>query len=270
MKYILITKDLSVASIAHSCGIDRLMVDLELMEKAERQGKLDTFITTHNPADIPIVRSAAPDCELIVRLNPLNPDSANEINHAIQAGADFIMQPYFQTMEEVQEFSNLIDGRCSFIPLVEHIQAWENINDILSVPGITETYLGLNDLNISRSGKFMFKAFPDGLVDRFAQAAHARDIPFGIGGIGAVGNSKLPAEIILPEHKRVGSTRVILGRAFQDVVTGDGELVNHQDELKAEVRKLDDVLAHDYSEQEYVENQQRMAQIINEIETLMV
>jgi len=51
---------------------------------------------------------------------------------------------------------------------------------------------------------------------------------------------------------------------------GGGELVDHQDELTAEVRKLDDVMAHDYSKPEYMENQQRMAQIITEIETLMV
>jgi hypothetical protein len=269
MKFLIITNDPSVASIAHSCGINRVMIDLELMKKNERQGKLDTFITTHRSEDISIIRKAAPDCELLVRLNPLYAGSKDEIDHAINSGADFIMQPYFSTANAVEQFSALINGRCGFIPLVEHIQALDHIEAILDVRGITEVYLGLNDLNISRSGKFMFKAFPDGLVDRFADAATQRNIPFGIGGIGAVGKSKLPAEVILPEHKRVGSTRVILGRAFQEVVTGGGKLVDHRDKLGEEVSKLSAVMQSKYSIEEFDGNRQRMEAIIREIEALI-
>jgi len=269
MKYIIITNDPSVASIAGSCGIERVMIDLELMNKKERQGNLDTFITTHCPEDIVSIREAAPDCELLVRLNPLHAGSKNEIDHAIKSGADFIMQPYFRTADEVKRFVGLIDSRCSFIPLVEHIDALDHIEAILDVQGITEAYLGLNDLNISRGGKFMFKAFPDGLVDQFADAAKARHIPFGIGGIGPIEKSKLPAELILSEHKRVGSTCIILGRAFQDVITGDGSLSDHQDKLKLELCKLNAVMNQSFSAQQYAENAKYMKQIIAEIETLM-
>ena len=266
MKYILITNDPSVASLAHSCGIERLMIDLELMKKNERQGKLDTFITTHCREDISIIRKAAPNCELLVRLNPLYAGSKDEIDHAIESGADFIMQPYFSTANAVEQFSSLINGRCGFIPLVEHIQALGDIEAILNVQGITEAYLGLNDLNISRGGKFMFRAFPDGLVDRFAEAANKLNIPFGIGGIGAVGKSKLPAEVILTEHKRVGSARVILGRAFQEVVTNGGRLVDHADALRAEVQKLNRVMEQEYSTHDFQANQEHMKTVIDQIE----
>ncbi len=39
-------------------------------------------------------------------------------------------------------------------------------------------------------------------------------IPYGFGGIAAIGKGELPAERIITEHYRLGSTRVILSRSF--------------------------------------------------------
>ena len=51
------------------------------------------------------------------------------------------------------------------------------------------------------------------LAKKFKQA----DIPFGFGGIASIGKGMLPAEKIIREHYRLGSTRVILSRSFCNV-----------------------------------------------------
>lgn len=53
----------------------------------------------------------------------------------------------------------------------------------------------------------------DRLVERFK--AHGIE-SYGFGGIASLGGGLLPAEMILPEHYRLGSTCVILSRAFCD------------------------------------------------------
>ena len=41
-------------------------------------------------------------------------------------------------------------------------------------------------------------------------------IPYGFGGISHLGDGLLPAEMIVTEHYRLGSTRAILSRGFCD------------------------------------------------------
>ena len=52
MKTILITNDPGIATDAEAVGVTRIMVDLELMGKAERQKGKNTFITVHTKEDI--------------------------------------------------------------------------------------------------------------------------------------------------------------------------------------------------------------------------
>ena len=62
--------------------------------------------------------------------------------------------------------------------------------------------------------KFMFEPFANGLVDRIAQILNESKLPFGIGGLARVGEGLLPAEMLLGEHARLGSTAAILSRTF--------------------------------------------------------
>ena len=46
------------------------------------------------------------------------------------------------------------------------------------------------------------------------QKCKAKGIPYGFGGIARIGEGTLPAESIVMEHYRLGSSRVILSRSF--------------------------------------------------------
>ena len=98
--------------------------------------------------------------------------------------------------------------------LVETPEAVEIIDDILKINGIDEIMIGLNDLSLAYKKKFMFELLSDGTVEDLCYKFKKAGIPYGFGGIAAIGKGELPAERIITEHYRLGSTRVILSRSF--------------------------------------------------------
>lgn len=214
MKFFLITNSASVAEFATNSGVDRVMVDLEKLGKVERQGHLDSVMSDHSISDISAIRAAAPHAEILVRTNPLNPGSAIEVNDVIEAGADILMLPMFNTPEQVTEFSRLVAGRVPIMLLAETIAAKDNLAACASVKGVQEVHIGLNDLSLQMGKRFMFELLVDGTVDYMADILRNLKIPFGIGGVARVGEGLLPAEQILIEHVRLGSTAAILSRTF--------------------------------------------------------
>ena len=217
---IVITNDVARAALAVRAGVARIMVDLEVDGKAERQ-PAGSLISAHSFDDISAIRAAVPQAGLIVRINPVGGNTPREVEEAITRGADFIMLPMVKTAEEMQRVKTLIAGRAKLIPLIEHIDALNNAEAILDA-GADEAYLGLNDLHLSLHQQFMFEPLVEGLVDRFARAARERAMPFGFGGVGKIGSGQLPAEAIIGEHARLGSTRVIISRAFDRALDAAG------------------------------------------------
>lgn len=209
-----ITNDRNMAAYASECGVDRIFVDLEINGKHERQGHLDTVISKHSMDDVANVRTALSRSELLVRLNPFFSGSENEINQAISHGADIIMLPMFRTIQEVEFFSKIIDGRATFIPLVETIDAANILANVVKVGGVSEIYFGLNDLHREMNLSFMFEPLQNGSLERLTSIAQDAGVPFGFGGVARVGEGVLPAELILSEHARLGSSSVILSRTF--------------------------------------------------------
>jgi hypothetical protein len=215
-----ITNDPAVAKIAEASGVDRIFIDMEYIGKGDRQGGMDTVQSHHTPADIARVKAAVSKAKLMVRVNPIHNATADygsskeEIDAAIEAGADILMLPYFKTPEEVAEFVRLVDGRAVTLPLVETPEAAERIHEILAVEGIDEIYVGLNDLSLGYGMNFMFRLLADGTVERLCNAFRDKGIPYGFGGIAAIGQGLLPAERVIAEHYRLGSECVILSRSF--------------------------------------------------------
>ena len=66
-----------------------------------------------------------------------------------------------------------------------------------------------------------------------------KNIPYGFGGIAALGKGMLPAECIIKEHYRLGSSIVILSRSFlnTDKVT-DMDYI--EEYFNTEVKKIRD------------------------------
>ncbi|MCC8044450.1 MAG: aldolase [Clostridiales bacterium] len=228
LKLMYITNRPEIAQIAESAGVDRIFIDMEYIGKAERQGGMDTVQSHHTLQDVKNIASAIEQAELLVRVNPIHEasdkycSSREEIEAAIKNGAQIIMLPYFKTVEEVAEFLEIVDGRVKTMPLVETPEAVEVIDDILQLDGIDEIYIGLNDLSLGYGMKFMFELLSNGTVEELCHKFHKKGIPYGFGGIAALGKGQLPAEKIIAEHYRLGSTRAILSRSFCNV-----EKVNH-------------------------------------------
>ena len=98
--------------------------------------------------------------------------------------------------------------------LIETAEANENIDEILRVEGVDEIHVGLNDLHLAYGKKFMFELLADGTVDRLCEKFSTKGLPYGFGGIARLGYGLLPAEKVIMEHYRLGSTRAILSRSF--------------------------------------------------------
>lgn len=214
LKLMYITNDPQTALIAEQAGVDRVFVDLETVGKAQRQGGMDTVQSHHTLEDARALHMVLSKAELLVRVNQIYPGSGEEIDGAVETGADILMLPYFKSPEQVRTFLRFVGGRARTMLLFETPESVEQIDDILSLDGIDECFIGLNDLHLGYHRKFMFELLADGTVEmlcrRFAQAGK----PYGFGGIARVGTGTLPAERILGEHVRLGSSSVILSRSF--------------------------------------------------------
>ena len=242
-----ITNDPDVAVIAERYGVDRIWVDMEFIGKRLRQGGMDTVQSHHTIEDIRTIRAAVQRSEVLVRINPIHAatqdygSSVWEIDAAIEAGADVLMLPYFKTVDEVRMFLALVHGRVKTMLLVETPEAVAAIDEILALDGIDEIHIGLNDLSLGYGQKFMFQLLADGTVERLCLKFREKGIPYGFGGIAALGKGMLPAERVIREHYRLGSTRVILSRSFcnTSVVTNLNEIEEIFRTGMAEIRSLE-------------------------------
>lgn len=214
IRLMMIVNQPEIARYVAERGVDRIFVDLESLGKLERQGHLDTWVSAHTFDDISRVREAIGERELLVRLNPWHQGSLAEIDEALVRGADLLMLPMFHCTEELAAFCTAVAGRVPVIPLVETAAAFARLDEVAVMPGVSEVFIGLNDLHLSCRLKFMFEPLANGMLDQAAAILHRSSMPFGFGGIARVGEGLLPAERILGEHVRLGSSSVILSRTF--------------------------------------------------------
>ena len=220
LKLMYITNNPEVALIVESAGVDWIFVDLEYIGKSNRQGGMNTVQSHHSVNDIAKIRHVLTKSELLVRCNPIHDatsdycSSKDEIDAIIDGGADIIMLPFFKTVQEVETFVASVNGRSKTMLLVETPEAVEHIDEILNVSGIDFIHIGLNDLSLGYHKKFMFELLTDGTVDYLCNIFKQKGIPYGFGGIASLGKGMIPAEMIIKEHYRLGSTAAILSRSF--------------------------------------------------------
>lgn len=278
MKLMYITNRPEIAKIVEAAGVDRIFVDMEYIGKSARQGGMDTVQSHHTVEDIRCMKAALEKAQVMVRINPIHDrmenemSSAEEIDAAIAAGADILMLPYFKTMEELETFIRLVDGRVRTLPLIETPEAAELIDQIVELPGIDELYIGLNDLSLGYGKSFMFEMLADGTVEKLSNAIRAKGIPFGFGGIAAPGTGMLPAEHIVMEHYRMGSTCVILSRSFCDLrtVTDLADVQRIFEKGVGDVRALEaECSSHQITDPFYTENKARVAEEVAAISEII-
>lgn len=223
MELMYITNRPEVAKIAENAGVDRIFVDMEYIGKEQRQGMMNTVISSHKIEDIKAVADVISKAELLVRVNPIHErsveysSSREEIDAAIDAGAEILMLPYFKTVSEVHTFIDYVNGRARTMLLVETPEAVDVIDEILDIEGVDEFHIGLNDLSLGYGKKFMFELLCDNTVEYLSKKFNEKGKKFGIGGIASLGKGMLPAEKIIIENYRLGSKGAILSRSFCDV-----------------------------------------------------
>lgn len=221
LKLMYITNDEKIAKVAEDSGVDWIFIDLEINGKDERQGHLDTVISRHNIDDVKKIRNVLTQSEILVRVNPIYEGSKGEIDQVIKDGADIVMLPFYKTKDEVETFINYVNGRAKVCLLCETSEAVENIDLILNVSGIDYIHIGLNDLHLSYNMKFMFELLSNGTVDMLCNKFEQHGVSYGFGGIAQLGHGTLPAENIIAEHFRLGSSMAILSRTFCNTNNND-------------------------------------------------
>ena len=159
-------------------GIDGIVVDWERKGKELRQKLYDTQISVHHTADLKLVHQQNPN-QIICRINPPNPESNTEIDLAIDHGADEILLPMVQTVQEVEKILTHTDGRIKVGLMLETEEALAIAADLDQLP-VHRFFVGLNDLSIQRGTRNIFYPFLDGTLDELRPKITKQ---FGVAGL---------------------------------------------------------------------------------------
>jgi hypothetical protein len=264
MDLIYITNDAFHARCANAAGVDRIMIDLEVNGKVERQGHLNTVISNHCLKDLDIIKPLLTKSNLLVRVNPIYENSQYEIDECIERGADILMLPMFKSKSEVNSFIELVSGRAKVCLLLETPQALARAPEILSTPGVDEVHVGLNDLHLGLGLSFMFELLSGGLVEYLSGISKANNVKFGFGGVARLNTGVLDSSLILLEHLRLNSSQVILSRDFNKLFTQES---SSEKRLFEEVNKIRDFCQLYASEGErfFEENKRKLDGIVSGI-----
>jgi hypothetical protein len=210
------TSDPERAVQGDEAGIDRIGVDLERIGKRERQAGLGTWVSPHTLDDLSAVGRRLHTAELFVRIDPLGRHTARQIDHVLARGATVLMLPMFSSAEDVEQFIQLLAGRADPVLLVERRAAVERIEEIVSVQGVREIHVGVNDLSLELGLRNRFRVLVSEEVERVADATLAAGLRFGVGGLGAPRDTSLPipSDLIYAQHARLGSTAALIARRF--------------------------------------------------------
>ncbi|MDK9781004.1 aldolase [Vibrio sp. B172a] len=265
MQLMILTNEPAFALEAELAGVNRIFVDLEFLNKSERQRGLNTVLSNHTIEDVKAVRAVINKSDLLVRVNPINPNSQHEIDCVIASGADIIMLPMAFDSKDAQDFVNMVDGRARTIVMIETAQAMSRIDDLIAVKGIDEFFIGLNDLKISLGLNFMFEVLSSGLVEYMIDKIIMSGSVVGFGGIAKLGEGDLPAELILSEHVRLNSHSVILSRTFKNdkSVSTSTEKVDLKLEVSKMKKKYNDLKI--ISKHELLVNKKELKDIVSRI-----
>ena len=216
---LILTNDPTLAAQCDALPGMRLFVDLEHNGKAERQAGRNTFISSHHISDVGRIKAVLKHAPLMVRVNPYQQAqphiSRAEIDAVLSQGADMLMLPMFTSAAELRAFAAAVGGRVPITALLETAGAMASMLDWVGTPGLSEVFVGLNDLHLSLNMRFMFEPLARGLVDQVALAAQAHGLRFGFGGMARMDEGSLPGRDVLAEHVRLGSGAVILSRGFR-------------------------------------------------------
>jgi HpcH/HpaI aldolase/citrate lyase family len=212
----LLTADPDTAAEADAAGVQRIGVDLELRGKAERQTSLENRISRHTVQDLQLIGDTVQSAELFVRINPLHAGTAEDIDLVLNAGARWVMLPFFREVSDVEQFVRLLGGRARAAILIETSAALLRIRRILAVRGIDEVTFGFNDLRHDFRVRSHFEVLGSPLIDSAAREVVRRGLPLSMGGVGRPddGDAPMPVELVYAQYPRLWATGAWIARSF--------------------------------------------------------
>jgi 2-keto-3-deoxy-L-rhamnonate aldolase RhmA len=266
IKLMYIANEPNIAHIAEKNGVDRIFVDLEVRNKAKRQKNIDSVKSHHCLDDINKIKDTLTTAELLVRSNAMYEGSQKEINEIVSRGADIVMLPMWETVDDAKRFRDYIDGRAKVMLLLETIPAEKSLDEVLELDGIDEILIGLNDLHLQYKLKFLFELLANGKIDELMNKMVAKGLPCGFGGIASLDKGMISGRNILAEHYRLHSSMAILSRSFCDTskIKDEDEIENIFHQGIIDIRDFEESLTK--QNEEYFElNHQEVIRKTNEI-----
>ena len=112
----------------------------------------------------------------------------------------------------------------------------------------------------------MFEPLADGTVDLLTEKIGKKGLPYGFGGIARIGYGMLPAERVITEHYRLGSTFAILSRSFCNIgnITDEGEIREIFSRGVKSIRDFEKSLSG-LTSTELESNRREVVRLVNEI-----
>ena len=212
-----ITADPELIRACDDAGVDRIGIDIERIGKQARQGHLlSPRFAAHQLDDLSVVAANVRNASIFARLNPLHEGSALEIERALQLKAQLLMVPYFTQPAEVAAFVQIVAARAEVIPLVETAAAVARISEIVTIPGLREIMVGLNDLHLSLALSNPFEIVTSSRMEAMAGCVQKAGLRFGFGGLARVDDVTLPVppDLIVAQYPRLGASSSWLSRSF--------------------------------------------------------
>lgn len=263
IKFFLFTTDLPLALEAEAAGIDSIVVDWESQGKADRQRGYDLETNRDSPEDVSRLAKAL-RIPVTVRVNRPGPQLRDEVACALDNGGQILMLPLAEHPDEASHFLDLVAGRAETIIQIETQLLVERLTR-LKVLAWDYTYIGLNDLMVSRGGKWIWHAVLDGTVEHICRTMAGR--PVGFGGVTIVGGGHpVRFTLLLHEMARLGCGLSMMRRTFKGEIQdrdlaaevqavrtfwdascrrGPEAVASDHDRLMAELRRLEEELYPD-------------------------
>lgn len=266
IKLMYIANEPKIAHIAERNGVDRIFVDLEVRNKAKRQKNIDSVKSHHCLDDINKIKDTLTTAELLVRSNSMYEGSQKEIDEIVSRGADIVMLPMWESVDDAKRFRDYIDGRAKVMLLLETIPAEKSLDEVLELDGIDEILIGLNDLHLQYKLKFLFELLANGKIDELMNKMVAKGLPCGFGGIASLDKGMISGRNILAEHYRLKSSMAILSRSFCDTskIKDEEKIENIFHQGIIDIRDFEEFLTK--QNEEYFEvNHQEVIRKTNEI-----
>lgn len=250
---------------AVKAGIGAVLVDWENRGKEQRQASADTQINYDTiedlrgvaaGTDVPVIcrinrREAATDQEAGRAAGPgldTRPLPVEEIEQAIEAGADEVLLPMVRRVEEVELALDQAGGRCGVGIMIETMAAVERAEELARLP-LARAYVGLNDLAIERNSQNIFIPLVDGLLEHVRRPFR---LPFGFGGLTLPDRGfPVPCRLLIGEMARLDCDFSCVRRSFHADVRGRdlaAEVPRIHDALDRAFRRPPDAIARDRDE----------------------